>query len=55
MAALPTELKRMPVHTRPWTDPPKLARQQCLQGGTKILLSRQAAAVGREQGQQGNI
>ena len=54
-AALPAELKGMPVHTLPWTDPLKLARKQCLQRGTKILLSRQAAAVGREQGQEGNI
>ena len=55
MAALPAELKGMPVHTLPWTDPLKLARKQCLQRGTKILLSRQAAAVGRKQGQEGNI
>ena len=55
MAPLPAELKSMPVRTLPWTDSPKLARQQCLQRGTKILLSRQAAAVGREQGQEGNI
>ena len=55
MAALPAELKGMPVHTLPWTNPPKLACQQCLQRRTKILLSRQAAAVGGEQGQEGNI
>ena len=55
MATLPAQLKGMPVHTLPWTDPPKLAGQQGLQSRTKILLSGKAAAVGREQGQEGSI
>ena len=55
MAALPAQLKGMPVHSFPWTDPPKLAGQQGLQSRTKILLSGKAAAVRREQGQEGSI
>ena len=54
-AALPAELKGMPVHSFPWTDPPKLARQQAPQRSTKIVLSRQAAAIGGEQGQEGSV
>jgi len=55
MATLPVQLKGMPLRTFPWATPPKLSGQQGLQSKTKILLSGEAAAVGREQGQEGSI
>ena len=55
MATLPTQLKDMPLRCFPWATPPKLSGQQGLQSKTKILLAGEAAAVGREQGQEGSI
>ena len=55
MPTLPGQLKSMALRTFPWADPPKLPGQQGLQSRTKILLSGEAAAIGREQGQEGSI
>ena len=54
-ATLPAELKRMALRPLPWANTPKPAQKEGLQSRTKILLSRQAAAAGREQGQEGSI